>query len=86
MVARTLRVSLVLDPDADVDALLAAMEQTLRRKVTPIRRLRTVPVLSVAMTRQELEQVRQLPGIRSAEEERRHELPPSPRPPKRERE
>ena len=84
MLADTLRVSLSLEPEADADAVLAAMEESLNRKVVPIHRLRTVPVLSVALTRSELERIRRIPGIRSAEEERRHELPPAPRAPKRE--
>ncbi len=79
MLPKTLRVSLRLEENADAKEVLAAMEEALGHPVKPLQRLRSVPILSVLLTRQELEQVRCLRGIRSAAEEKRAELPPTPR-------
>jgi hypothetical protein len=78
MLPRILRVRLTLEKSAEADQVLAAMEETLGRRVTVRQRLKTVPILSVELTGPELERVRAIPGIRKAEEEGSVSIPPKP--------
>lgn len=79
MIAKTIRVSVKLEPDCDGEAFLKSLEETLDRPVRPVSRVKSAKVFSLLLTRAELEKTKSLPGVCRAEPEGRAELPPKPR-------
>ena len=73
-----IRVSLVLEHDAGKDQVLRELEQSLGRPIAPVRSLRSVPLLSLMLTAEEMEKARQISGVHSVRAEQRKELPPQP--------
>ena len=78
MKSDTLRVSVKLEPETDPDLFLAELERVLGRRLLPVQRLHTAPILSFWVTAEELKQICKLPGISHVAEEPRRELPPRP--------
>lgn len=79
MEKKLLRVSLALERETQPEQVLAALEEALARPIRPVRRAKTANVLVLRLTASELETVRSVPGVRSAREEQRAEIPPPPR-------
>ena len=79
MEKRLFRVSLALEREAQPEQVLAALEETLARRIRPVRQVKGAHVISLWLSATELEIVRSVPGVRSAQMERRAELPHPPR-------
>lgn len=82
MIPQEQRVSVALAPGAEKEEVLAAMEEALGRRPELVVYVRGARVLSLLLRPNELELVRQIPGVRQARTERRVELPPRPMQPK----
>ena len=79
MEKRLFRVSLALEREAQPEQVLAALEETLARRIRPVRQVKGAHVISLWLSATELEIARSVPGVRSAQMERRAELPHPPR-------
>ena len=79
MEKRLFRVSLALEREAQPEQVLAALEETLARRIRPVRQVKGAHVLSLTLSTAELEIARSVPGVRSAQAEQRAELPRPPR-------
>jgi hypothetical protein len=79
VISETIRVGVTLEADCETEAFLESLEAALGRPVRPVRRMKSVRLLSLWLTRAELEKTKSLPGVRRAEPEGRAELPPKPR-------
>lgn len=82
MLPEEIRVSVKLETGREAESFLEALEQALGRPVKPIHIVKTARVISLLVTRAELEKLRLLPGVTRAAEEGRKELPPRPKGPR----
>ena len=73
-----IRVSVKLKKDCETERFLHTLETLLERPVRPVRVLKSARVLSLWLTKAELEQITALPEVLRAEPEGRAELPPKP--------
>ncbi len=83
MIPDRIRAAVRLEPGMEPDAVLAAIEERLGRCPRQVWRLGGGRVLSLWIGRGELELIRQIPGVRSAQEEGKF-APPHPALPRRE--
>ena len=79
MLPEKIRVSVKLKEGCEPEAFLPKLEALLDRPVCPVRIMKSIRLLSLWLTRAELEKAKSLPGVRRAEPEGRAELPPKPR-------
>ena len=75
MIRSLIRVSILLERDADKDDIMAELDRVLGRVPELVWRFRDLPVLVARLYPDELERLRQIPGVRSAEPERQTHLP-----------
>ena len=73
-----IRVSVKLQKDCEEESFLQTLEVLLDRPLGPVRVLKRARVLSLRLTKAELERVSALPEVLRAEPEGRAELPPKP--------
>ncbi len=81
MIRRKIRVSVRLEDAAEKDAVLAAAEQALGRVPELVWRFREQPMLVLRLYADELDKLRQIPGVLRAEPEEAIPLPTRPGPP-----
>ena len=78
MLPEMIRVSVKLQKDCEEESFLQTLEALLERPVRPVRVLKSARVLSLRLTKAELERVSALPEVLRAQPEVRAELPPKP--------
>lgn len=78
MLPEMIRVSVKLQKDCEEESFLQTLEVLLDRPLGPVRVLKRARVLSLRLTKAELERVSALPEVLRAEPEGRAELPPKP--------
>ena len=78
MLPEMIRVSVKLQKDCEEESFLQTLEALLERPVRPVRVLKSARVLSLRLTKAELERVSALPEVLRAQPEGRAELPPKP--------
>ncbi|MBR5094445.1 MAG: hypothetical protein IK095_05070 [Oscillospiraceae bacterium] len=75
MIPHMIRAALSLAPDADPEQVLRELEKTLGHPAELLMHIRSVRVLVLRLEQSELEMARQVPGVRSAVEERPLDTP-----------
>ena len=78
MMPEEFRVSVKLKKDCETERFLHTLETLLERPVRPVRVLKSARVLSLRITKAELEQITALPEVLGTQPEGRAELPPKP--------
>ena len=78
MLPEMIRVSVKLQKDCEEESFLQTLEVLLDRPLGPVRVLKRARVLSLRLTKAELEQITALPEVLGAQPEGRAELPPKP--------
>ena len=78
MIPEEFRVSVKLQKDCGTERFLQTLETLLERPVRPVQVLKSARVLSLRLTKAELERISALPEVLRAVPEGRVELPPKP--------
>ena len=78
MLPEKIRAAVKLREDCEAERFLQTLEVLLDRPLGPVRVLKRARVLSLRLTKAELEQISALPEVLRAEPEGRAELPPKP--------